>query len=120
MISAKEALQLERSRVSDADLAEVREMIAKLDEHVKKYMDFGGPAPLEVPFKRMSKTAAKVLCYVMKRFQWTVSLNLIAEQPRFQGGQPIPHHWVISLAPASELYDEMYADFEIETKQLLV
>lgn len=119
MISAKAALQLPAAQISENDLVEVRLIVEKLDEHINKYMLFGGPVPLEIPYRAMSKTAGQVLCYIMKRQKWNVTLNLIAEQPRFQGGQPTPHHWVIQLAPMVEVYDELLADFEIDPKPLL-
>lgn len=111
MIAAKDALQLDSANPSKQDIADAQAMIEKLDQHVRKYMAFNGPTPYEVPFRQLSKTAAKIVAHVMKRFQWQVNANLVAEQPRFQGGEPIPHHWVLQLAPMVEIYDAFFADF---------
>lgn len=116
MISATEALQLNHASISTQDREDVQAIVAKLDEHIRKHMTFGGPTPLEVPYKHLSRTASQIFCFVMKRLKWTVSLNLMAEQPRFQGGTPVPHHWVIQLVPMVEVYEELLADFEIEPK----
>lgn len=81
-------------------------MMRKLDQHVRKYMAFGGPPPLEIPFHEMSKTAGQLLCFATKRFKWIVNLNLMAEEARFKGGAPVPHHWLIQMQPMPEVYDE--------------
>src|SRR6266704_2604315 len=100
MIPAKDALQLSQARISDNDRVDVQLVMEKIDLHIRKYMTFGGPTPLEIPYKAMSKTASQIICYVMKmRFKWTVNVNLMAEPPRFQGGQPVPSHWVLQFHP---------------------
>lgn len=117
MIPATEAIQLVEISTQDRD--EVRATVLLLDAHVRKHMTFGGPTPYEIPFRLLSKTASQILCYVMKRLKWSVTLTLIAEQPRFQGMAPTPHHWVIQLSPASEIYDTLLADFEFDKPQLM-
>lgn len=116
MITAAEALQLPSAGISDTDITDVRAMVEIVDKHIRTHMTFGGPTPLEVSFRHLSKTAVQVLCYVMKHFKWTINANLIAEQPRFQGAQPTPHHWILQFAPTVEVYDELLADFDISPR----
>lgn len=105
MIAAATALQFLSAQPSQADVNECRAMMVKLDQHVRKYMAFGGPSPLEVPFRELSKTAAQLLCYAMKRHKWVVNANLMAQEARVRGGQPEPHHWLLQLQPMPEVYD---------------
>ncbi len=120
MITATEALQMPAAKISEQDHTEARAMIEVLDGHVRKYMTFGGPTPLEVPYRAMSKTASQVVSVVMKRFKWNVMFNLMAEQARFQGAAPTPHHWVIQMVPMIDIYDALLADFDIEPRPLLM
>jgi hypothetical protein len=114
MITSTEALQLPHAQLSNNDIVECRLVLEKLDQHIRKYMSFDGPTPLEIPFRAMSRTAAKLLCFAAKKLKWTVNATLIAEQPRFQGGQPEPHHWVLQLQPMIEVYDELLAGVSLE------
>lgn len=110
MIPADEALRLPNALISKADIEICREMLKKLHQHIRTHMTFVGPPPFEVSFRQMSKTAAQLLCYAMKRFKWNVNANLIAEAPRFQGGEPVPHHWVLQLQPMVDAYDEVLSE----------
>ena len=114
MITPFDALQLPNARPSKSDIEDCRAVVAKLNQHINKHMTFGGPTPLEVSFSELSKTGAQLLCCAMKRIKWTVNANLIAEAPRFAGGQPVPHHWVLQLQPTPDVYDELLADMSFE------
>ena len=110
MTDASTALLFPNARPSEKDIEECRAMMAKLDQHIIKYMAFGGPPPLEVSIREMSKTAAQLLCFAMKRYKWVVNVNLMAQESRLKGGQPEPHHWLLQLQPMPEVYDAMLPD----------
>lgn len=110
MIDSSTALQLPAAQPSKQDIADCRTMLAKLHEHTVKYMTINGPTPLEIPFGEMSLTASKLLAHALKPLGWNANFNLIAENPRFQGGQPVPHHWIIQLQPTPETYDAVLAE----------
>ena len=110
MIDAAAALQLPGAQSSKDDIDDCRMMMAKIHAHIVKHMTFDGPVPLEVPFREMGRTAARLLCHAMKRHKWNVNANLIAEGARFAGGQPVPHHWVLQVQPVPEVYDEILVD----------
>lgn len=110
MITAAVALQLPAARPSKEDISDCRGMLSKLHEHITKYMSINGPTPLEVPFREMSLAASKLLAHTIKPLGWAANFNLIAENPRFQGGQPVPHHWIVQLQPTPETYDAVFAE----------
>lgn len=120
MITAAEALQLKGAQIANSDIEDLRIVVDAVEQHIRGRMSFGGPTPLELPFRQMSKAAATILCYVMKRAQWRVNANLIAEQPRFAGGQPVPHHWVLEFQPMPEVYDAVLADIDLSPPRLVV
>jgi hypothetical protein len=109
-VTAAEAMKLPSARPEKSDLEDCRMMLAKLHEHIRTHMTFGGPTPIEVPFRELSRIGAQILCYAMKHSRWTVNANLIAEAPRFNGGQPVPHHWVLQLQPMMDVYDDLLAE----------
>ena len=110
MIDAAAALQLPSAQLSKQDLEDCRVMLTKLHEHTTKYMTINGPAPLTVPYGEMSLPASKMLAHALKPLGWNANFNLIAENPRFQGGQPVPHHWIIQILPTPETYDAILAE----------
>lgn len=109
MMTAAAALQLPSVQPSKSDIEDCKSMIKKLDDHVRKHMAFGGPPPLTVKFREMSMTASQLIAYAMNPLKWNITINLMSEQPRFQGGQPVPHSWIISLQPMVEVYREQFA-----------
>ncbi len=110
MIAAAEALQLPTALPEGGDITDCRDMLTKLDAHIRKYMTFGGPPPLTVPFRELSKTAVQLLCFAMKRFKWVVNANLMARESKIRGGQPEPDHWILQLQPMPEVYEAMLPD----------
>lgn len=105
MIHAEKALQLPNAQPSKGDIEDARNMLIKLREHIVKYMTLGGPTPLTVPFREMSMPASQLVCYAMKRFKWNVNATLMSQESQFAGGHPQPHHWIVQLQPAADVYD---------------
>jgi hypothetical protein len=114
MITAAEALQISSARPSEGDLTDVRAALLTIDEHIRATMLFGGPPPLDIPFHKLSKTAAQILVFVMKRHKWTVNANLMAQESRFRAGHSEPHHWFLQFQPTVDVYDELLADMSFE------
>lgn len=113
MITAREALELSGAKISKQDMDDLRDILDRIDKHIRSKMVFAGPTPLEVPYRHMSMTASKILVHLMKRSQWIVSIQLFSEAPRFAGGAPEPHHWAFAFKPMDEVYDELLADFDV-------
>lgn len=108
MITAATALQLPAAQPSKADIDDCKKMIKKLDEHVRKHMAFGGPPPITIPFREMSMAASQLVAYAMNPLKWNITINLMSEQPRFQGGQPVPHSWIVALQPMVDVYRDVF------------
>jgi hypothetical protein len=119
MITAREALEFDKAKISAEDIRDLRNVVSKIDVHISAHMTFGGPMPLELPFNEMSRSAMQILCIAMKRSKWNVNATLVAEASRFQGGAPQPHHWLIQLQPTIEAYEEALSDFDLTPQQLL-
>jgi hypothetical protein len=109
MIAAAAALQLPSAQPSKQDIEDCKAMVKRLDDHVRKHMAFGGPPPLTVPFREMSMAASQLLAYAMNPIKWNITINLMSEAPRFQGGQPVPHSWIIQMQPMVDVYREAFA-----------
>lgn len=105
MISAKDALYLETAKFFD--LVSFRYVMKIAEKHIQETMRFGGPDPLEIPFREMNLETCKMFCLAMRRFKWNVRADLLSSPPRVQGAQPEPHHWLIRIEPFPEVYDDL-------------
>lgn len=104
MIAAAEALRLERARLSNEERGQLAELLAEVDRHIRETMTFAGPAPLDIPVARASPTVMKAVCVDLTRRGWSATGQLMSLPPRFRGGSPEPHHWMLLLAPLVEAY----------------
>jgi hypothetical protein len=119
VISAREALQLKSANISNTDMDDLKELMPNIEDHIRTKMTFSGTPPLIIAYKRLSSTAAKVLAHVMKRDGWEVRANLFDEQPRFAGAPATHHHWELMFAPRIDIYDDVLADIDLSSSQLV-
>jgi hypothetical protein len=107
MISAREALALDRAKFPTGDMPQLRSVMRTIEQHVRKTMTFNGTPELTIPYRDMTKEVSKLLCHAMKRLGWSVIVNLMSTAPMFAGGMPDPHHWSLHMQPSFEVYDDM-------------
>jgi hypothetical protein len=122
VISAREALQLDKAKITKQHEDEVRAVFKSIEEHIRATMVFPAPpTPLTIPFKHMSPGAFEIVCAIaLQRFQWNITGQLAMEASRFQGGQPMPTAWILMMKPTLDVFKELLVNFDLEERPQLM
>lgn len=125
-IGAVEALRQSNARLTDEEIEQFHTAVEKVSNYVREHMTFAGviapfTKPLEIPHRLLSSAnAVKAVSFTFIKKKWDIKFDLMSEMPRFQGGQPIPHHWIVTLWPTAAAYDEAEVLPAERTSNLLV
>ena len=94
MISAVEALTLPRAKLTEADVRQFRDALARVDHHVHETITFSGPTPIVISTNDLSKAAATALAVVLNQRNWFVQIQQSSSKDA----------WVLNLVAKHEAY----------------
>ena len=104
MITAAEALRLDRARLTEKERGQLVDVLTRIDAHIRETMKFTGPAPLDVPVHHASSAVVKAICVEMTKHGWTVSGQLFSLPPTIRDAPATPHHWTLAFDPSPGAY----------------